>query len=203
MCGGRQRLRAKATVEEYRILIEIRLFKIIKLYSKIIKNKKGETIKKGKLLTWLDKKLNTKIEEDIKDFTQFLIKERKRIFKKETWETMRALRINITELNTNIEVGTENAIATSYLVATIASIISIFLAHNVKPENAKNFKYKTTPRYGNQNFIKMETNCIIAIKMVHIISTIYRLIKRSGKKYDGASNRRSYGYGNEQYSGHG
>ena len=108
------------------------------------------------------------------------------------------------ELDLNIEMGAENPVATAFLVAGIASGLSILLGSKVRQENSRKYRYKITPMYIQRNFFKMQLNCIIAVKMVHIMNMIYLLLKkRSGKKYDRTSNRRSYGYGDEQYSGYG
>ena len=50
----------------------------------------------------------------------------------------------------------------------------------------------------NQNIINISINCIISIKIVNIINTLYLLKKKGGSdKYGKSSNRRSYAYSNE------
>ncbi len=57
------------------------------------------------------------------------------------------------------------------------------------------------PIYEDKNRIKLILNCIIQVKLVHIISIIYYVVKKrkEKRKYERASNRRSYDYSYEQY----
>ena len=61
------------------------------------------------------------------------------------------------------------------------------------------YEYKIKPIFGKQNFLKICIDCIINLKMVHIINIIYILKKkRSVNKYDKrTSDRRAYAYSNE------
>jgi len=169
----------KVRITRYIVLIEVFLFKKIKLFSKTIDNEDIKKVKKGKILSWLDKKLNTRIEDDIKDITQFLIKERKRVFTIKTWRCIKNLNMKVSELAVDMQVGTENAATTAYVTATIASVIALLLTLKVEKENAKNFRHKITPVYMNQNFIKIQFNCTVKIKMIHIMNIVYALWKQS------------------------
>ncbi|MCL2383517.1 MAG: DUF2953 domain-containing protein [Oscillospiraceae bacterium] len=201
VCGESHKLKAKSTVEDYIVIISVLLFNKVRAYSKTIGHEETKHIKEGKLLEWINKKLNTKIQEDFKDISKFILRERKRIFRRETWERFRDLRMEVTKLKIDMEVGTENPVVTAYLTAAIASMISIILAYNVRKERAVNYKYKVIPAYINQNFLKMKLNCIIDIKMIHIINIIYMILrKRNDEEYDEASTREIYTHRHEQYS---
>ncbi len=109
------------------------------------------------------------------------------------------LNIKLSHLNCYFELGVENPITTSFLVASIASIISIILPYLVKNIDKKNYKYKIVPIYKNKTLYKIKFNCIIEIKLVHIINIIYTLLKKgkSDKNERATSNRKSYGYSYE------
>ena len=92
--------------------------------------------------------------------------------------------------------GIEDAIATSYLVAIIASILSIILPHLVKKEDIKNIKYEINPIY-NTLIFNLKLDSIINLKIVHIIYVIYNLVKKGRDKNERTSNRRSYAYSHE------
>ena len=59
--------------------------------------------------------------------------------------------------------------------------------------------YNIKPLYYNKNLYKINLNCIIEIKMVHIINIIFILIKKGRKKNEQSttSNRKPYAYSYE------
>ena len=103
-------------------------------------------------------------------------------------------------MNLLINVGLLSPVTTAFLVLLISSTISIFLPHFVKKLVPDNYKYNINPIYQNRNLYKIEFNCIIEIKMVHIINVILYFMKKKGKSDKNertASNRKSYGYSYE------
>ena len=93
-------------------------------------------------------------------------------------------------------IGTEDAILTSYIVATIASILGIILRKSISLY--KYNKFIINPVYINKNLLNLELNCIFEIKLIHIIYIIYILNqKRRDDKNGRTSNRRTYGYSYE------
>lgn len=99
--------------------------------------------------------------------------------------------IKIENLNLKIDIGTEDAILTSYLVAILASIIGILLPH-VANKNWKYCTYTITPRYKNRNECYISLNGIFCIKIVHIIYSICIKEKKGRDKNERTSNRRAY-----------
>lgn len=97
------------------------------------------------------------------------------------------------------KIGLEDAITTSFFVAIISAVISILIPHVAKKYEENKYQYKIVPLYINKNVYKIKFDCIIEIKMVHIINILYYFLKkRRGENHEQrASNRRSYGYSYE------
>lgn len=113
--------------------------------------------------------------------------------------------IALEKLELNINVGLEDCVITSYLVGIIAIIISNILPHVLakklkEAEISERYKYEIVPIYKNKNLYKINLNCIITAKMVHIIYIIF-LIKKEKKrrsdKNERTSNRKPYEYSYE------
>ena len=202
-------------INNYKIHFRLYLFNKIRWFGMKMNNKKVKKFEKGRILKLIDKKIGMRIEEEIKDLSALLLKQREKIFSKNTWKYIKSLDIKLSKLKMNVALGTEDAIITSYLTAFISAAISIVLAFIIKDFKKEKYAYTITPLYKNQNLLKMDFNCIINIKMVHIINVImqgYTLLSK--KKYyekrnvplrrrrdnrHGASDRRTYGHSYEQY----
>lgn len=111
---------------------------------------------------------------------------------------LKKLNINIPKFNLKFELGTEDVIITSALIAIISSALGIFLAKVIKSFNKEKYSYEIKPIYHNKNLINLYLNCIIKVKVVHIISIIYLLLrKRRVESNERTSNRRAYDYSYE------
>lgn len=118
--------------------------------------------------------------------------------KEDTKKIMKKLNIEIEQLGLKVEIGTVDVIITSAIVAILATIIGIGVARVVKKYEKEKYNYEIYPIYQNKNLIKVNLNCIIKVKVVHIISIIYLLLKkRRVEKYERTSNRRAYDYSYE------
>ena len=107
------------------------------------------------------------------------------------------IKIDILELKINLKFGTKDAFFTSMLIAFVSIIISNILKIKVKKIN-KNYYYIISPIYTGENIFKLNLNCIISLKIVHIINIIYMIFKKGrSDKYVRTSNRRSYDYCHE------
>lgn len=115
-------------------------------------------------------------------------------FNKEMIEAIKNIKIKVTKLNLIINLGTEDAILTSYLIAFIASIIGIILPHITNEGKINNVNYIVNPIYQNRNEYRISLNSIISIKIVHIIYSMLIFVKKGRDKYERTSNRRSYAY---------
>lgn len=93
-------------------------------------------------------------------------------------------------------IGTDDAILTSYIVAFISSLLGIGLREPIS--KFKKNKFIINPVYINKNLLNLELDCIFETKMIHIIYVIYILNKKRRVDKNGrTSNRRTYGYSYE------
>ena len=166
---------------KFQIILAFYLFNKIKWISVKLDKEKAEKLYSKIKLENLDLK---KLEKDFK--WEYL-----KIFKK--------LNIQVPYLNLKANLGLESPISTAFLVSSLSAIISIWLPHVAVKLKKENYKYIIEPVYKNRNLYKIEFNCIIQVKMVHIINVIYLFVKkgRSDENERTASNRRSYGYSYE------
>lgn len=120
-------------------------------------------------------------------------------FKFEYLKELKKLKLKLSYLDFYFKLGVENPLTTSFLVASIASIISIILPYVAKTIDEKRYKYNIVPIYKSKTVYKIKFNCIIEIKLVHIINIIYSVIKkgRSDKNERTTSNRKPYDYSYE------
>ncbi len=141
------------------------------------------------------KKMYSKIQLEKLDFQKL-----KKDFKMKDLKQLPKLKPKISYLNLDANLGVIDPTATSFLVAIIATIISLLLPYLATDLKEKNYIYNIKPLYYNQNLYKVNVDCIIEIKMVHIINVIYYiLIKKGRKKNDQSttSNRKPYAYSYE------
>lgn len=128
-----------------------------------------------------------------------LKKIRKKVpFNKETINVLKHIKLKIEEFKLKMNIGTEDAVLTSYIVAIIASILSIILPQLVDKKDIKKCKYIINPIYNN-NLLNLHLDSIISIKIVHIIyAVIYFIINnKESERNERTSNRRTYAYSHE------
>ena len=140
------------------------------------------------------RKMYSKMQLEKLDFKKF-----RKDFKVKNLKELPKLQPKISYLNLDANLGFISPITTSFLVATIASIISIALPYLAKNLKKERYIYNIKPLYYNKNLYKINLNCIIEIKMVHIINIIFVLIKKGRKKNEQSttSNRKPYAYSYE------
>ena len=156
----------------------------------------------GNKIKWIWFKLNdkkvrkmySKMQLEKLDFKKF-----RKAFKVKDLRKLPKLQPKISYLNLDANLGVISPVITSFLVVTIASIISIALPYLVKVLEKERYIYNIKPLYYNKNLYKINLNCIIEIKMVHIINMIFVLIKKGRKKNEQSttSNRKPYAYSYE------
>ena len=118
--------------------------------------------------------------------------------KKENLKTIQKAKFNLEELNLKVELGVENVIATSGVVALISSLIALYLSIKIDKYKKEKYSFSVIPKYINKNVFYIDLNGIISIKIVHIIYVIKTLLKlRSENKNESTSNRKSYDYSYE------
>ena len=118
--------------------------------------------------------------------------------KSEDMDIFKKSHINLEQIDTKIQIGTEDVIITSAIVGVLASTIGIVLGQVIKKYEEGKYRYVILPYYNRKNIFQLELNCIIYVRLVHIIYVIYMLSKkRSENKNEWTSNRRSYDYSYE------
>ena len=135
-----------------------------------------------------------KLKDKMKNLDMKLI-ENKNKFDKEFFKTIKDIKYTIKNINLRIDLGTENASLTSFIIPIISTIISIYLQRKI--EKFENQRFIVNPIYKDKNFININLNCIFEIKMIHIINIIYILNKKRRDENVRTSNRRSYDYSYE------
>ena len=87
--------------------------------------------------------------------------------------------LNISKkLDLKIDISTTDCILTSYTVFILSNIIAFFIKFTNVKINLKNFKYMINPLYVNQKILNIKLDCIITTNLVHIISILYKNLKK-------------------------
>lgn len=139
-------------------------------------------------------KMYKKMKLDKMDF-----KKLEQNFKLEDLKYIKTLEPKISYLKLGIRIGVEDTILTTFIIFVISTAISILLPYTIKKYKKDKYYYQVLPLYINKNAYEIKLDCIIEIKMVHIINIIYVFFKkrRVDSNEQRASNRRTYGYSYE------
>lgn len=191
---------SKKIINDYQFEFGIYIFNKVRIIKFKINEKKIKNLENSKLLKKMSKvnlsKVTKKLENKVlKNNKSFKITKFIKIFLKE-------IKPEIIRFKLNLKIGLDDIMATTYAIPFISTLISFILKLTVKNVNLRNKKreyyYKIEPVY-NTNIINLRLNCIINVKVVHIINIIYIFLikKRRSDKYERASYRRSYGYSHE------
>lgn len=141
------------------------------------------------------KKIYSKVQLEKIDLKKF-----KKIFKLSDLKELTKLHLKISDLNLEMNIGTKSPLVTSFLVVTISNAISLLLPHLVNNLKDNRYFYNIKPLYYNKELYKINLDCIIEIKMVHIINVIYYIFLKKGRRKNErstTSNRKSYAYSHE------
>ena len=122
-------------------------------------------------------------------------------FIKGIYFVLKDVKLNLKKLDFKIDISTTDCILTSYTVFILSNIIAFFIKFTNVKINLKNFKYMINPLYVNQKILNIKLDCIITTNLVHIISILYKNLKKWRCDVNGneTSNRWSYGNCDEQY----
>ena len=141
------------------------------------------------------KKIYSKVQLEKIDLKKF-----KKVFKLSDLKELTKLHLKILDLNLDMNIGTKSPLVTSFLVVTISNAISLLLPHLVNNLKDNRYFYNIKPLYHNKELYKINLDCIIEIKMVHIINVIYYIFLKKGRRKNErstTSNRKSYAYSHE------
>lgn len=141
------------------------------------------------------KKIYSKVQLEKIDLKKF-----KKVFKLSDLKELTKLHLKISDLNLEMNIGTKSPLVTSFLVVTISNAISLLLPHLVNNLKDNRYFYNIKPLYYNKELYKINLDCIIEIKMVHIINVIYYIFLKKGRRKNErstTSNRKSYAYSHE------
>lgn len=139
-----------------------------------------------------NKRIRKKFKNLSKNKTKFI---------KEIYFVLKDVKLNLKKLDFKINISTTDCILTSYTVFILSNIIAFFIKFTNVKINLKNFKYMINPLYVNQKILNIKLDCIITTNLVHIISILYKNLKKWRCDVNGneTSNRWSYGNCDEQY----
>lgn len=79
---------------------------------------------------------------------------------------------NLQKTNLRIELGTEDAAFTAIASSIVSIFITIALSYVADVKKYKNYNYKITPIYLNENVFFLQFSCIITSKILHIIKVM-------------------------------
>lgn len=139
---------------------------------------------------------NKRIQKQFKNLSKNKTK-----FIKEIYLILKDIKLNLKKLDLKIDISTTDCTLTSYVVFILSNIIAFFIKFTNVKINLKNFKYMINPLYVNQKILNIKLDCIITTNLVHIISILYKNLKKWRCDVNGneTSNRWSYGNCNEQH----
>lgn len=92
--------------------------------------------------------------------------------KKETVQSIKVWKINLEEIDLNIEFDTIDPVLTSYVTAIISSAIGIIFGILIRKYDKEKQKFVVEPMYINKNLINLSLSCIISVKIWNIIKEI-------------------------------
>ena len=171
-------------IEKFELVISLNLFNKIKWLKLRINKERVKKIRGNTKLKVLNKILDTKVLKKFKDARKILAKDWKHVIKEFN-------RFEIEKIDIKSKLGTENAATTAIITGTISAILGIILSRKIAQP-----KYKIEPLYIDKNYIYLSINCIIAIKLVHIINMNKKLGKEVYQENGRTSNRRAYANSN-------
>lgn len=109
------------------------------------------------------------ISKDVKKLREMNIK-----------ELIKKLKVKVEVLNIEAQIGIEDVILTS----SVVTAISVFLGVVLRNMNHDDLYYNIMPVYQFGNVIDIKFNCLISVKVIHIVKVIYILLKEKKSKKD-------------------
>lgn len=157
----------KIKINDFNIKVYLVLFNKIKWFKISINKEKIEKIKKVNLNKLVEKILNLEIFKELKNAN--LIQKEGIIAK-----ALKKSKINIERLNLKAEVGLDNTIVLSYLVAILDIVLGITLARRASSIKEEKYKYVIRPIQMKKFYLSISLNSIICVRISNIIKIIIR-----------------------------
>ena len=153
----------------------------------------NKTIQNKNITKILKKVMNTELIRKAEELDYKFLKENMPK-KKEVKEIITNLNPIFEKLKLEMKLDINNVIFLSFICPIISFAISILYAAIVKNFNKDKHFFEVTPLYKNMNYIKLNLDCIITMKIVHIIHVMYNFLKKKGRRLENerTSNRRTY-----------
>ena len=83
----------------------------------------------------------------------------------------------ISYLKLELNLGLEDVVFTSYIVAIISTMLSIILPYVTKEKDRKNLYYKILPIYNNKNQYHINLDVIFEVKLINVFKVVYKFYK--------------------------
>lgn len=157
----------KININDFKLKIYLVLFDKLKWIKIKISKEKMKNMKKANINKFLERISNLKVVKSFKN-TNF-IKKGGMISK-----AIKVSKTKIEKLDLNAEIGIENIIILSYLVAILDIIVGISLAKRAKDMEEEKYKYIITPRKTRKLYLKLSINCIVSVKISNIIKNMIK-----------------------------
>lgn len=175
-------------IEDYLICIKLKILEKLTWLKFTIDDEKINKIKKSK-------KMNNRLLELTSKLKGFIKNNKKNILE---IKNVKYLNIELKKINLEMQLNILDNILTSFAVVIISTLLSIVISRGMKKYNEDECRYIIKPMYSENIQIIIDLNCIIDVKMVHIINIVYMLFKKRSVKYDErTSDRRAYVCRNE------
>ena len=163
-----------------------------------IKNKNFEINKKGTIIIRFNILNKINLFKFTTNINQFELQESRNKYDKiknhivkndniKIKDIQKKLKLKYENIKLNIEIGEENAAITAVLTGVISSIVSVIIGKYFS--DIKQINWNVQPMY-NINILKLSLNCIISVKLIHIINTIF-MMRKEGDKDARTSNRKN------------
>ncbi len=145
-------------IKKFKVRISLNLFNKFKWLWITLDNKKIQELKNSKRQKLVNEILKTRVLKDYKDLKNVIIKNWKKVLSKDRI-------FDIESLKLDSKIGTTDAALTGYIVGYIYFLIGILF-----PKKKSKNTYMIHPVYKDENYIYLSINCILSIKLVHIIN---------------------------------
>lgn len=83
----------------------------------------------------------------------------------------------ISYLKLEFNLGLDDVVVTSYIVAIISTMLSIILPYVTKEKERKNLYYKILPIYNNKNQYHINLDVIFEVKLINVFKVVYKFYK--------------------------